>query len=113
MGLRGAVVQRITATADVDPHTTGELVLTFTVEVAARTGRRWEYGTGPLPVHITEEGDELTEHFDFLAKWKVGELLDDVYADGYDGLQRKADFSIEWTVSDAARESWHRAAEQT
>ena len=103
----------MTATADVDPHAAGELLLTFTVEVAGRTGRRWEYGTGPLPVHTTEDGDELTEHFDFLARDKFGELLHDVYADGYDGSQLKTDFSIEWAVSDAARESWQRAAEQT
>ena len=102
----------MSATADLngDPRVAADLVLSFTVEVAARTGRRWEYGTGPIYVVFADDGEELPAHFDFLARDRFGELLDDVEADGFDEARPRDCFSIDWTVSDAASESWPTAS---
>jgi hypothetical protein len=110
-GLRSATIERMTATADsnADSRVPADLVSTFTIEIADRTGHRWEYGTGPLCVMFANGSAELTTHFDFLARDKFGELLDDVHADGFHGARPEDGFAIDWTVSDAASKSWRTA----
>ena len=85
-----------------------EVSTQFTIEVRGRSGRLWQYssglGVGPLDPGV---GD-LAQWFDFWARDRFGELLADLYRDGFDGASPPAGYEIIWEITDAARDTQRR-----
>jgi hypothetical protein len=71
------------------------------VHVTAADGRKYVYASGPGVADVPRGAGDLEEFFDFLARESVGELLEDMRADGYDGPDPPSEHDIEWRIGDA------------
>ena len=113
MSLHGARVEAVLAVLELEAEHGDHVDVRdeFVVVVRGPSGSQCRYGSGPGIARVTRGTPPLQQHFDFLARDSLGDLVTDMRDDGYDGPDPLTEFTIEWRISTDVAEALHRLAD--
>ena len=110
MSLNGASVEEVLAVIDLEAVYGDRIDVRneFVVVARGRSGSQCRYASGPGIAPVPAGTRAFQDHFDFLARDAIGDLVADMREDGYDGPDPLARCPIEWRISPSASEALSR-----